>query len=55
VTMVAVDEAGKPRPVPALTVSNDAERTRFAEAERRMDLRRRTRATERASGPKSKE
>jgi acyl-CoA hydrolase len=44
VTMVALDDSGKPRSVPPLTLSNDAERRRFGEAERRMELRRRTRS-----------
>jgi acyl-CoA hydrolase len=43
VTMVALDEAGRPRNVPPLALTNDAERRRFQEAERRMVLRRKTR------------
>jgi acyl-CoA hydrolase len=43
VTMVALDEAGQPRSVPPLTLTNDAERRRFEAAERRMELRRKTR------------
>jgi acyl-CoA hydrolase len=43
VTMVALDEAGQPRSVPSLTLTNDAERRRFEQAERRMELRRKTR------------
>ena len=43
VTMVAVDESGRPRPVPRLRLTNGTERSRFAEAERRMETRRKTR------------
>jgi acyl-CoA hydrolase len=55
VTMVAVDDAGTPRPVGPLTISTEAERRRFAEAEHRMDVRRKTRATERAAASRPKE
>jgi acyl-CoA hydrolase len=44
VTMVALDDFGKPRSVPPLTLTNKSERRRFEEAERRMELRRRTRS-----------
>ncbi|MCI4327533.1 MAG: acyl-CoA thioesterase [Thermoplasmata archaeon] len=55
VTMVAVDDAGAPRPVPPLTIANDAERRRHGEAERRMAVRRKTRATERAAAARPEE
>lgn len=44
VTMVALDADGRPRSVPPLTLTNDAERARFAEGERRMRERRTSRA-----------
>jgi acyl-CoA hydrolase len=44
VTMVAIDADGRPRAVPALTLTNEAERTRFAEGERRMQDRKASRA-----------
>jgi acyl-CoA hydrolase len=34
-TFVAVDATGKPRPVPALELVDDADRRRFADGERR--------------------
>lgn len=43
VTMVAVDAAGRPVPVPPLELRTDEERRRFEEGRRRMDERRRTR------------
>jgi acyl-CoA hydrolase len=43
VTMVAVDSAGRPVPVPALSLTNDEERRRFEEGRRRMETRRRAR------------
>jgi acyl-CoA hydrolase len=51
VTMVALDDAGHPRPVPALVRSTDAERRRFEEGERRMAIRRETRAAGRVGAP----
>lgn len=39
-TMVAVDDHGRPLPVPALTPSDDVEVCRFDAAERRRKLRR---------------
>ncbi len=51
VTMVAVDRAGRPTEVPRLAVSDEAERRRFAEGERRMEERRRTRAGTDAPSP----
>ncbi|MCI4325712.1 MAG: acyl-CoA thioesterase [Thermoplasmata archaeon] len=45
VTMVALDDDGRPRSVPGLTLSTDAERRRFQDGERRMAVRRETRAT----------
>ncbi|MCI4333469.1 MAG: acyl-CoA thioesterase [Thermoplasmata archaeon] len=44
VTMVALDDSGNPKKVPPLTLTTDAERLRCAEAKRRMDARRATRA-----------
>jgi len=38
-TMIAVDSNGKPVPVPALTPSNEEERSRFKAAELRRELR----------------
>jgi acyl-CoA hydrolase len=55
VTMVAVGPDGRPQSVPPLSITNDAERTRHAEAERRMELRRKTRASERAAASTKKE
>ena len=43
VTMVAVDEAGRPTPVRPLALSNEAERKRFEEGRARMEDRRRSR------------
>lgn len=43
VTMVAVDDAGRPVPVPPLVLENVEERLRFEEGRRRMEERRRTR------------
>ncbi len=43
VTMVAVDPSGRPVPVPPLSLSSEEERQRFAEGQRRMVERRRTR------------
>lgn len=40
VIMVALDEAGKPRPVPKLELRNDQERQAFAAGEKRRVLRR---------------
>ncbi|HEV8050225.1 MAG TPA: acyl-CoA thioesterase [Thermoplasmata archaeon] len=51
VTMVAVTNDGVPIPVRPLSLADDAERTRFAEGERRMELRRRTRASGRGPAP----
>ncbi|MCI4361991.1 MAG: acyl-CoA thioesterase [Thermoplasmata archaeon] len=45
VTLVALDDDGRPRSVPGLTLSTDAERRRFQDGERRMAVRRETRAT----------
>ena len=45
VTMVALDDQGRPTPVPPLTLSSDEERQRFAEGERRANLRRKSRST----------
>lgn len=39
ITMVAIDEDGKPTPVPPLTLENSAEKRRFQEAESRKQLR----------------
>jgi acyl-CoA hydrolase len=44
VTMVAVDAGGRPQLIPALHLANEEERRRFAEAQARVDARRRTRA-----------
>ena len=38
-TMVAIDENGKPTPVPELKLNNDTEKRRFKEAELRKALR----------------
>jgi acyl-CoA hydrolase len=38
-TMVAVDESGKPSPIPSLVLSNDAEARRLKAAELRRELR----------------
>jgi acyl-CoA hydrolase len=43
VTMVAVDTAGRPTPVPPLEVTNEEERRRFDEGRRRTEERRRVR------------
>ncbi|HYA54202.1 MAG TPA: acyl-CoA thioesterase [Thermoplasmata archaeon] len=43
VTMVAVDAAGRPIPVPPLLLETVEERSRFEEGRRRMEERRRTR------------
>jgi len=43
VTMVAVDAAGRPVPVPPLLLETVEERLRFEEGRRRMEERRRTR------------
>lgn len=43
VTMVAVDERGRPSPIPALTLTTPEERTRFEAGRERMEARRRTR------------
>jgi acyl-CoA hydrolase len=43
VTMVAVDESGRPAPVPPLVLESVEERLRFEEGRRRMEERRRTR------------
>ena len=43
VTMVALDRAGRPQPVPALRLESVEERLRFEEGRRRMEERRRTR------------
>jgi acyl-CoA hydrolase len=43
-TMVAVDAEGRPLPVPPLELATEAERTRFAEGQRRMAERASTRA-----------
>lgn len=43
VTMVAVDDSGRPVPVPALGLESVEERLRFEEGRRRMEERRRTR------------
>ena len=43
VTMVAVDSAGHPVPVPPLTLSTEEERRRFEAGRLRMEARRRTR------------
>lgn len=43
VTMVAVDDAGRPVPVPPLALTTVEERLRFEEGRRRMEERRRTR------------
>jgi len=43
VTMVAVDEHGRPVPVPPLALTTVEERLRFEEGRRRMEERRRTR------------
>lgn len=39
ITMVAVDEAGRPAPVPALLLETDAERARHGRAEERRKIR----------------
>ncbi len=44
VTMVAVDAAGRPRPVPALELGSEEERRRFEAGRTRMEERRRTRS-----------
>jgi acyl-CoA hydrolase len=38
-TMVAVDEKGKPTPVPPLTPETDVEKRRFHDGQRRRDIR----------------
>jgi len=43
VTMVGLDGDGRPAHVPPLAVQTDEERARFAEGERRMEARRRSR------------
>ncbi len=43
VTMVAVDSAGRPVPVPPLALTTDEERRRFDEGKARMEQRRRSR------------
>jgi acyl-CoA hydrolase len=43
-TMVAVDPEGRPLPVPPLELNTEEERRRFAEGQRRMEDRARTRA-----------
>lgn len=43
VTMVAIDRAGAPVPVPPLILQNEEERRRFEEGRARMEARRRTR------------
>ncbi len=43
VTMVAIDESGRPMPVPELVLETVEERLRFEEGRRRMEERRRTR------------
>lgn len=50
VTMVAVDDGGRPRSVPPLALANEAERRRFHEAKLRMEMRRKTRP---AGGPRT--
>ncbi len=45
VTMVAVDSVGRPVPVPPLALASEQEKERFAEGQRRMEARRRTRRT----------
>ena len=45
VTMVALDADGRPMEVPRLRLTDDEERHRFAEGQRRMEERRRTRPT----------
>ncbi len=49
VTMVAVDEQGRPLAVPALALSSADERERYAAGKARMEERRRTRSGVRAS------
>lgn len=44
VTMVAVDETGRPTPIPPLALETDEDRRRFEEGRQRMELRRATRA-----------
>jgi acyl-CoA hydrolase len=51
VTMVAVDRAGHPTPIPPLRTENAEERRLFEEGRRRMEERRRTRAGMGAPGP----
>ncbi len=43
VTMVALDEDGRPTPVPPLLLETDEERRRFEEGRRRMEARKRSR------------
>ncbi len=38
-TMVAMDQNGKPTPVPALTIRNELERKRFEAAKKRKEIR----------------
>ena len=38
-TFVAIDESGRPTPVPELRLETEAERTRFREGERRREVR----------------
>jgi acyl-CoA hydrolase len=49
-TFVAIDEAGKPKPVPPLIPETDEEKSRYEQAERRrqyrLELRERARARE---------
>jgi acyl-CoA hydrolase len=53
VTMVALDDDGRPRSIPTLTLTNDAERKRFQNGERRMAVRRETRAKGPAASARS--
>jgi acyl-CoA hydrolase len=43
VTMVAVDKAGHPTPVPPLVLVTEADRARFEEGRRRMEVRKQSR------------
>lgn len=45
-TMVALDDQGRPTQVPRLALTSDEERQRFAEGERRAALRRKSRAAQ---------
>ncbi|HKV90770.1 MAG TPA: acyl-CoA thioesterase, partial [Thermoplasmata archaeon] len=49
VTMVAIDDAGRPRSVPRLKLRTKDERRRFAEAERRVAARRKSRPIRRSN------